>query len=170
MLIRTHRLLKAIVLITLIGSIYSFSNRRRSLSCIRSVSTPRIQPSLFRSLQASKNPLVDMFNKMGNKFKDGDNSLRDSNISSLEIPTWDEIRSMLENKQTEEERAFRSNVATGIGKASPLNLIRLFDEENKEENIRVTFYRDHASWCPYCQKVWMTLEEKRIPYRYCDGH
>jgi len=26
-------------------------------------------------------------------------------------------------------------------------------------------YRDHASWCPYCQKVWMTLEEKRIPYK-----
>ena len=21
-----------------------------------------------------------------------------------------------------------------------------------------------ASWCPYCQKVWTLLEEKRIPY------
>lgn len=21
-----------------------------------------------------------------------------------------------------------------------------------------------AGWCPYCQKVWLQLEEKRIPY------
>ena len=24
--------------------------------------------------------------------------------------------------------------------------------------------RDHAAWCPYCQKVFLQLEEKRIPY------
>ena len=29
---------------------------------------------------------------------------------------------------------------------------------------RVKLYRDHASWCPYCQKIWLQLEEKRIPY------
>ena len=47
----------------------------------------------------------------------------------------------------------------------PLHQLRLFDESNKEEDVRVTLYRDSASWCPYCQKVWMTLEQKRIPYR-----
>ncbi|CAN0217644.1 unnamed protein product [Ectocarpus sp. 12 AP-2014] len=30
---------------------------------------------------------------------------------------------------------------------------------------RVVLYRDTAAWCPYCQKVWLMLEEKRIPYR-----
>ncbi|MEB3318109.1 MAG: glutathione S-transferase [Cyanobacteriota bacterium] len=30
---------------------------------------------------------------------------------------------------------------------------------------RVTLYRDHHAWCPYCQKVWLWLEERRIPYR-----
>ena len=31
--------------------------------------------------------------------------------------------------------------------------------------MRVTLYRDMAAWCPYCQKVWLLLEEKRIPYK-----
>ena len=25
--------------------------------------------------------------------------------------------------------------------------------------------RDHHAWCPYCQKVWLWLEERRVPYR-----
>ena len=33
-----------------------------------------------------------------------------------------------------------------------------------ESSIRIKLYRDHAAWCPYCQKVWLQLEEKRIPY------
>ena len=30
---------------------------------------------------------------------------------------------------------------------------------------RITLYRDTAGWCPYCEKVWLMLEEKRVPYR-----
>jgi len=40
--------------------------------------------------------------------------------------------------------------------------LRLFDQQ--ESSVRVTLYRDNHAWCPYCQKVWMFLEEKRIPY------
>ncbi len=43
-------------------------------------------------------------------------------------------------------------------------LLRLFDAK-AEGDVRVTLYRDHAGWCPYCQKVWLLLEEKRIPFR-----
>ncbi|KGG12820.1 MULTISPECIES: glutathione S-transferase family protein [Prochlorococcus] len=39
---------------------------------------------------------------------------------------------------------------------------RLFGQ--LEQNIRVTLYRDNHAWCPYCQKVWLWLEWKRIPY------
>lgn len=33
-----------------------------------------------------------------------------------------------------------------------------------EADVRVKFYRDHAAWCPYCQRIWLMLEEKQIPY------
>jgi len=41
--------------------------------------------------------------------------------------------------------------------------LRLFGHD--EAAVRVTLYRDHHAWCPYCQKVWLWLEEQRIPYR-----
>ncbi|MCU0523194.1 MAG: glutathione S-transferase family protein [Elainella sp. Prado103] len=41
--------------------------------------------------------------------------------------------------------------------------LRLFG--HSESDVRVTLYRDNHAWCPYCQKVWLWLEEKQIPYR-----
>ena len=51
--------------------------------------------------------------------------------------------------------------------------LRLFG--HKEDDVIVTLYRDRHSWCPYCQKIWLWLEFKRIPYKvkkinmYCYG-
>lgn len=36
------------------------------------------------------------------------------------------------------------------GPTNPLSLKRTF---GSSEPIRVKLYRDHAAWCPYCQKV-----------------
>ena len=41
--------------------------------------------------------------------------------------------------------------------------LRLFG--HTENDVMVTLYRDRHSWCPYCQKIWLWLEFKRIPYR-----
>ena len=41
--------------------------------------------------------------------------------------------------------------------------LRLFGLSESE--VRVTLYRDNHAWCPYCQKIWLWLEEKQIPYR-----
>lgn len=41
--------------------------------------------------------------------------------------------------------------------------LRLFGQDDSA--VRVTLFRDHHAWCPYCQKVWLWLEEKQIPYR-----
>lgn len=41
--------------------------------------------------------------------------------------------------------------------------LRLFGQT--EDDVRVTLFRDNHAWCPYCQKIWLWLEEKQIPYR-----
>lgn len=41
--------------------------------------------------------------------------------------------------------------------------LRLFG--HSEADVRVILYRDNHAWCPYCQKIWLWLEEKQIPYR-----
>lgn len=92
-------------------------------------------------------------------------ALKAQMLASHNIGSWDDIRSSLRAKQTPEETNFRDNLTKGYGKASPLHKLRLFDKSNDENDVRVIFYRDSASWCPYCHKVWMALEEKRIPYR-----
>lgn len=85
------------------------------------------------------------------------NAQLDAAIASLVPSQWQDIRSTLEAMQTDEEKQFRPNLDKGIGKASPLNTVRLFEEGNTEDNVRVVFYRDHASWCPYCHKVRAAL-------------
>jgi glutathione S-transferase len=49
------------------------------------------------------------------------------------------------------------------GNTNAQSRLRLFG--HLESDVRVILYRDHHAWCPYCQKIWLWLEEKRIPYR-----
>lgn len=49
------------------------------------------------------------------------------------------------------------------GPTNAQSRLRLFGQS--EADVRVTLYRDNHAWCPYCQKVWLWLEEKKIPYR-----
>jgi glutathione S-transferase len=49
------------------------------------------------------------------------------------------------------------------GPTNAQSRLRLFGQS--ADAVRVTLYRDHHAWCPYCQKIWLWLEEKQIPYR-----
>lgn len=46
---------------------------------------------------------------------------------------------------------------------NPYAALRLFNKSESESVV--TLYRDKHAWCPYCQKVWLWLELKKIPYR-----
>lgn len=55
------------------------------------------------------------------------------------------------------------HVDTVNGPTNAQARLRLFGQS--ESAVRVTLYRDNHAWCPYCQKIWLWLEEKQIPYR-----
>ncbi|SBO41888.1 glutathione S-transferase family protein [Cyanobium sp. NIES-981] len=70
----------------------------------------------------------------------------------IEPLSWDELAS---RASTPADRVH--------GPTNAQALLRLFGHNARD--VRVILYRDHHAWCPYCQKVWLWLEERRIPYR-----
>lgn len=79
-------------------------------------------------------------------------------------PSWDELKAMSCRAGGTRFRALWEEQAAGRGPANHQAALRLFDAPAGTEP-RVELYRDTAAWCPYCQKVWMLLEAKRIPYK-----
>lgn len=67
--------------------------------------------------------------------------------------SWQELTEL--NTYTESDRVH--------GQTNSQATLRLFGQT--EDQVQVTLYRDNHAWCPYCQKVWLWLEEKQIPYR-----
>ncbi|MDJ0593681.1 MAG: glutathione S-transferase family protein [Pleurocapsa sp. MO_226.B13] len=49
------------------------------------------------------------------------------------------------------------------GETNAQATLRLFGKS--EADVRITLFRDNHAWCPYCQKIWLWLEEMQIPYR-----
>ncbi len=78
-----------------------------------------------------------------------DTSITTTSIAPL---TWSELEALTDYQVD------RVNGATNAQ-----SRLRLFG--HTEADVRVTLYRDNHAWCPYCQKIWLWLEEKQIPYR-----
>ena len=85
--------------------------------------------------------------------------------SFIEVaPSWEDIDALLRSQEDLAEREGYENENRGRGYANHRASIRLFDAPDDFEP-EVTLYRDQAAWCPYCEKVWLQLEEKQIPYK-----
>ena len=78
---------------------------------------------------------------------------------SIAAPSWEEIGTML----PEAERSLQAARDSGRGPADVAADVRLFDSPDGTVPC-VTLWRDQSAWCPYCQKVLLQLEEKRVPY------
>jgi len=125
---------------------------------------PVKQPPGMRPPYVRTSPAWMQFGKFGDGL--GAISAKSGDASALvdNAPSWDSLRTKLDHLSTEEERRFRAELASGRGeRACALASKRLFDLP-EGETPRVTLFRDIAAWCPYCEKVWLTLEEKRVPY------
>ena len=79
------------------------------------------------------------------------------------VPTWDGLGDKLDTTPTAQRLAQEAE-ARQLGHGPPHTdaKLRLFGTTAEP---RVTLYRDQAGWCPYCQKVWLLLEEKQVPYK-----
>ena len=100
-------------------------------------------------------------------FKQSSSSPSFPPVSFIDVsPSWEEIDTLLRSKETPQERAEFDSQLRGRGFANHAvsTNIRLFDAPDGYDP-EITLYRDTAAWCPYCEKIWLQLEEKRIPYR-----
>ena len=79
--------------------------------------------------------------------------------------SWDDLKTRVLSTPTGvrllEEAELRSR---GLGPPHVNAKLRLFEPGASEEDVRVVLYRDDSAWCPYCQRVWIALEEKHISY------
>jgi len=85
--------------------------------------------------------------------------------TAAHLPSWHELSAWCLGTLTG-ARLKTEDDDRGAGRGPPhrSSNLRLFGAQSAEE-VRVTLYRDSAAWCPYCQKLWIMLEEKRVPYR-----
>jgi hypothetical protein len=125
----------------------SSRNRIRVGNWLSESSASRTYPSYMTA-----RPFTSMIGDMASSIFGGapklaPNSKVEAALAATSTASWPDLRKKLESQQTLEENSFRQNLAKGYGVASPLHVVRLYDECNREEDIAVTFYRDSASWC-----------------------
>ena len=84
-------------------------------------------------------------------------------VTTTQVPSWTELQS--KSKETAVGKALEAESALrqeGKGSAFVQNKLRKFQSE---DNPQITIFRDHAGWCPYCQKLMLLIEEKETPVK-----
>jgi len=78
------------------------------------------------------------------------------------ISAWEELREAsgqtIVGAALDQETHLRQ---MGGGSAAVGNKLRLYGKQTEKPTL--TLFRDHAGWCPYCQKAMLLVEEKEIP-------
>ena len=95
-------------------------------------------------------------NSFASAFTTGSSRVRPptSHLAMSTLPSWSDLQSSASS--TPVGAALDNEVALRpTGRAAPFvqNKLRLFNSEDfsAEKPPKITLYRDHAGWCPYCQ-------------------
>ncbi|NEQ36858.1 MAG: glutathione S-transferase [Okeania sp. SIO3I5] len=74
------------------------------------------------------------------------------------LPNWEELLQVAQQNTTAKWilRTAQSPSTTTISS--------YLDRLNPGEKPSVLLYRDTNAWCPFCERVWLALEEKQIPF------
>ena len=74
------------------------------------------------------------------------------------LPNWEELLQVAQQNTTA-KWILRTDKSPSTATISS-HITRL----NPEEKPSVLLYRDTNAWCPFCERVWLALEEKQIPF------
>lgn len=82
-----------------------------------------------------------------------------TNISQKKpLPNWEELLQVAQENTTA-KWILRTDQSPGTTTISSY-----LDRLNPGEKPSVLLYRDTHAWCPFCERVWLALEEKQIPF------
>ena len=86
-----------------------------------------------------------------------------ASAATTTVPSWSDLKKRSEEtpvgKALLEETELRKQ---GKGSAHVQNKLRKFGSDSEPQ---ITLFRDHAGWCPYCEKTMLLVEEKEIPIK-----
>ena len=127
--------------------------------------------SVLRRSNFPARPTMNLFQNMANALKGGGGGAGTAAPASpifpetVSVPSWESLLSTAQSTEVGKKLTAEKEIREkGLGPTHTDNKVRLFGAKDESE-IRVVLYRDTAAWCPYCQKVWLLLEEKQIPFR-----
>ncbi|KAL3935339.1 MAG: hypothetical protein SGBAC_009124 [Bacillariaceae sp.] len=86
-----------------------------------------------------------------------------STTAATTVPSWETLQSDV--GETPVGQALNDQIqlrADGKGSPHVQNKLRKFQSD---ADPQITLFRDHAGWCPYCQKTMLLVEEKQIPIK-----
>lgn len=82
---------------------------------------------------------------------------------TMSTPSWSKLKTL--SRSLPVGSALQGDLSlrqSGNGAPHVNNKLRL---HGKDKPSPITFYRDEAGWCPYCEKAVLLIEEKKIPLK-----
>ncbi|CAJ1953934.1 unnamed protein product [Cylindrotheca closterium] len=152
-IIKTHQVpimkLSIVGLTTLVTAAYGFTSSSSTTTSSRKTLFPSssFQQGVLHSRSSSSSSSSSM----------------SSTSTATTVPSWETLQSDV--GETPVGRALNEQIklrADGKGSPHVQNKLRKFQSD---ADPQITLYRDHAGWCPYCQKTMLLIEEKQIPIK-----